>query len=217
MRIFIIIYAFLIVATVSFFGFRGMKSDRGPLRLFPDMEFQDYFGPQDANPYFDDGMADRRPPAGVVLRGHGDELDQVFAAEFSTDRFENPELYHGRTADGEWARGFPIEISHATMERGKQRYEIFCTVCHGAAADGEGVTQHYGIASTNLQLAMFREMAEGEIFNTIMEGKGTMYGYGDRISPEDAWAIILYLRALQRSQHATEADVPASQRAELGL
>jgi len=217
MRIFLIIYAFVIVATVSFLGFRGMKSERGPLRLFPDMEVQDYFTPQTENPFFADGMADRRPPSNVVLRAHGDEMEQVLSPDFSTDRFGNPELYHGRSDDGEWARGFPIEISHQTMDRGRQRYEIFCTVCHGAAADGEGITQHYGIAATNLQLPMYREMAEGEIFDTIMNGKGTMYGYGDRMSPQDAWAVVLYLRALQRAQNASEADIPASRRGELGL
>jgi mono/diheme cytochrome c family protein len=89
-------------------------------------------------------------------------------------------------------------------------------MCHGAAAGGNGITKQYGLATVvSLQDDRLRKMSDGEIFNTITNGKNTMMAYGPNIVVADRWAIIAYLRALQRSQHATIADVPEDQRAEL--
>jgi len=89
-------------------------------------------------------------------------------------------------------------------------------MCHGAAAAGNGITKQYGLATVvSLQDDRIRKMSDGEIFNTITNGKNTMMPYGPNIVVGDRWAIIAYLRALQRSQHATVADVPEDRRAEL--
>ncbi len=102
------------------------------------------------------------------------------------------------------------------MERGKQRFNINCAVCHGMTAAGDGITKQYGLATVvSLQDERIRKMADGEIFNTITNGKNTMLPYGPNVMVIDRWAIIAYLRALQRSQNATEADVPPERRAEL--
>ena len=102
------------------------------------------------------------------------------------------------------------------MERGKQRFNINCAICHGPTAAGNGMTKQYGLATVvTLQDERIRKMADGEIFNTITNGKNTMLAYGPNVTVTDRWAIIAYLRALQRSQNATEADVPPEHRAEM--
>ena len=109
----------------------------------------------------------------------------------------------------QWGTGIPFEVTPAIMERGRQRYTINCAVCHGATGLGNGITSKYGLNSiANLHQQRIRDMADGEIFNTITWGKNTMMGYGSNIQVPDRWAIICYLRALQRSQNGTMADVP---------
>ena len=121
----------------------------------------------------------------------------------------------GKMGD-QWASGIPLPVTRELMERGQQRFNITCAMCHGPAAGGNGITKQYGLATVvSLQDDRLRKMSDGEIFNTITNGKNTMMAYGPNIVVADRWAIIAYLRALQRSQHATIADVPEDQRAEL--
>ena len=102
------------------------------------------------------------------------------------------------------------------MERGRQRFNITCAMCHGATAAGDGITKQYGLATVvTLQDDRIRKMADGEIFNTITNGKNTMMPYGPNLVVPDRWAIICYLRALQRSQNTMVADVPPEHRADL--
>jgi len=109
-----------------------------------------------------------------------------------------------------------LPVTRELMERGQQRFNITCAMCHGAAAMGNGIVKQHGLATVvSLQDDRLRKMSDGEIFNTITNGKNTMMAYGPNIVVADRWAIIAYLRALQRSQHATIADVPEDQRAEL--
>ena len=115
-----------------------------------------------------------------------------------------------------WGTGIPIEVNAQLMERGRQRFNITCAMCHGATAAGDGITKQYGLATVvTLQDERIRKMADGEIFNTITNGKNTMMAYGPNIMVADRWAIICYLRALQRSQNTTVADVPPEHRADL--
>ncbi|MEM0967102.1 MAG: cytochrome c [Verrucomicrobiota bacterium] len=218
MRYFFSIYFLTIIAVVTILGFRGDKSEKTPWMVFPDMDNQPKYKPQATNNYFANRMDDRPVVAGTVIRGQGWERKEVFSSDFQTDQFTTATaLYEGKNIDGSWATDIPIEISNATMELGKQKYDIFCTVCHGAAADGKGITSKYGVLASNLQLQLYRDMAGGEIFNTITHGKNSMYAYGEKITPEERWAIVLYIRALQRSQNATIEDVPVDKRGELGL
>ena len=217
MRYFFGIYIALVVAVVVILGFRGDKSEKTPWMIFPDMDNQPRYKPQATNDYFENRMDDRPKPAGTVIRGQGWELKETFSADFRETYDNSTVFFEGKNPDGSWATGFPIDVDNQVMELGRQKYDIFCTVCHGEAGDGKGITSKYGILASNLQLPMYREMAEGEIFNTITHGKNTMYGYGAKIDPEERWAIILYVRALQRSQNATVEDVPADKRKELGL
>jgi mono/diheme cytochrome c family protein len=102
------------------------------------------------------------------------------------------------------------------MRRGHERFNITCAMCHGATAAGNGITKQYGLATVvTLQDDRIRGMADGEIFNTITNGKNTMMAYGSILTVNDRWAIIAYLRALERSQNATIGDVPENERASL--
>ena len=115
-----------------------------------------------------------------------------------------------------WGSGIPIEVNAELLRRGQQRFNITCAMCHGATAAGDGITKQYGLATVvSLQDDRIRKMADGEIFNTITNGKNTMMAYGPNVVVADRWAIIAYLRALQRSQAATVNDVPAEHRTEL--
>jgi mono/diheme cytochrome c family protein len=194
---------FVLVMTVGALGFRGSVSTRPPLEVFPDMDRQSKFHPQDASSFFADGRSDRPVPAGTVARG---------------DRLTDKHLSLGQDANGGFAQGFPaaLEIDREFIDRGRERYEIYCAPCHGLLADGKGIVTQYGWGlPANLHADLIRNQADGEIFNTITNGKNTMYPLGDKMSPEDRWAVVAYVRALQRSQNGRLADVPASHQGDL--
>jgi len=117
-----------------------------------------------------------------------------------------------------WGTGMPeqIPVSADLLKRGQEVFTIDCAVCHGATGQGNGITSKYGLLSiANYHQDKYRQMADGQIFNTITHGFNTMMAYGDKVPVKDRWAIVAYLRALQRSQNATINDVPDDQRAAL--
>jgi mono/diheme cytochrome c family protein len=201
--------AFLVVALLSVMGFRGMPATRPPVELFPDMDHQAKYKPQAESKFFADGRADRPLPPGTVP--YGRSADVAEPAFLKADDFR----YAGKNADGSFARGFPtgLVFNEALVRRGQNRYEIYCLPCHGKLGDGNGITKPYGMAATpTYHDDRIRGMAEGEIFNTITNGKNTMFPYGDKLSPDDRWAVIAYVRALQRAHHASLDDVPLNER-----
>jgi len=210
MRNVYLVTAFLVVLTVSVLGLRGTKFTNPPMDVFPEWAFpgmkrQPKPRPQGESRFFADGRADRPLPAGVVSRNPLRNDDA---------------LYAGKAADGTWLRGFPVPVDAKLMARGKERYTIYCSPCHGAVGDGNGITKQYGMGTTaTYHIDRLRVMAEGEIFNTITNGSPNkvMQSYADKLLPEDRWAVILYVRALQRAQMGTTADVPADHKAELGI
>jgi len=148
-------------------------------------------------------MPNPQPPVGAV-----DTMPHGFSV--GTDYIDT-----GKMGDY-WGTGIPIPVTPQLLRRGRERFSITCVMCHGATATGNGITKSYGLATVvTLQDDRIRKMADGEIFNTITNGKNTMMAYGPNIMVQDRWAIIAYLRALQRSQAGTVADVPPEHRAEL--
>jgi mono/diheme cytochrome c family protein len=205
--------AFLVVLLISVMGFRGLKSSQPPIEVFPDMDHQAKYKPQASSKFFADGRADRPIPGGTVPygRGEGVEPGRPFhdPAYLRADDFR----YAGKNADGTFARGFPVAVDEALLRRGQGRFTIYCAPCHGTLGDGNGITKSYGMLVTpTYHDDRIRVMAEGEIFNTITHGKNTMMPYADKLSPDDRWAVVAYVRALQRAHHATIDDVPADQR-----
>jgi mono/diheme cytochrome c family protein len=199
--------AFAVVLLLSVMGFRGMISSRPPIEIWPDMDHQAKYKPQAESKFFADGRADRPIPAGAVP--YGRSAAQADPAFLGADEF----LYAGRNPDGSFARGFPMAVTEAFVRRGQNRFQIYCAPCHGALGDGQGITKAYGMVATpTYHDDRLRAMAEGEIFNTITHGKNTMFPYADKLSAEDRWAVVAYVRALQRAHHATIDDVPLEQR-----
>ncbi len=201
--------AFVVVLLLSVMGFRGSFSTRPPIEVFPDMDHQAKYKPQAGSKFFADGRADRPLPAGTVPFGR--EAHQADPAFLRADDFH----YEGKVADGSFGRGFPakVEVTGAFIERGQNRYMIYCAPCHGALGDGVGITKSYGMLTTpTYHDDRLRGMAEGEIYHTITHGKNTMMAYADKLSPDDRWAVVAYVRALQRAAHGTINDVPLEQR-----
>jgi hypothetical protein len=217
MRTFFTIYIFTIVAVVSILGFRGSLFERPPIFLFPDMNWQPKYKSQGRTDFFSDGRMDRPAPANTVRRGDAQDLLMVFDPGFTTTRFTEPAAYTGRDISGEWYRGIPLPVDNELLTLGREKYDIFCLICHGAAGDGRGVTQGFGLAATSFHGPAIRNQAEGELFNTIVNGKGTMLGYGSKLTKEERWGIVLYVRALQRAANASVNDLTTEQRARLGL
>jgi mono/diheme cytochrome c family protein len=216
MRNVYLVTLFLIVLTVSFLGLRGSRFTHPPMDVFPEWLFPGMkegrkIHPQEGNAFFADGRADRLPPPNVVPASYGPAGQPLRS---------DAHLYAGKNADGSFARGFPstLTVDRAFLERGRDRFTIYCLPCHGAVGDGNGVTKRYGMGATpTYHDDRLRKMAEGEIFNTITYGKNNMNPYADKLAPADRWAVIAYVRALQRAQAGTLADVPADHRADLGL
>jgi mono/diheme cytochrome c family protein len=201
--------AFVVVLLLSVMGFRGGFATRPPIEVFPDMDHQAKYKPQATSAFFADGRADRPLPPGTVPFGRdASKSDPDF---LRADDFR----YGGKAADGSFARGFPkdIALTREFVERGQGRYQIYCAPCHGSLGDGNGITKSYGMLTTpTYHDDRMRGMAEGEIFNTITNGKNTMMSYADKLSPDDRWAVVAYVRALQRAAHGTINDVPLEQR-----
>jgi mono/diheme cytochrome c family protein len=214
MRYAYLVLLFVVVAAVSVLGFRGSESTRPPLEVFPDMDRQPKFKPQAPSAFFADGRADRPTPAGVVAYGRSyTKADEKFLAA-------DDHLYRGQNADGSYARGFPktVTVDAQLLERGQQQYTIYCAPCHGAVGDGNGITKQYGMGATpTYHDDRLRGVPEGEIFHVITAGKGNMLSYADKLEPADRWAVVAYVRALQRAQTGTAADVVPAHKSELGL
>jgi mono/diheme cytochrome c family protein len=225
LRGFFVIFLLCTIAVIAVFGFRGQKGTAPPQEIFPDMVRQPKVRAQAPLDFFADGRGPRLPVAGTVPIGYEmPKPDTPEAEPAAVGPWSHPHAsfsvgtdYYdtGKMAD-HWGTGIPLEVTPELMERGQQRFNITCAMCHGAAAMGNGIVKQHGLATVvSLQDERIRKMADGEIFNTITNGKNTMMAYGPNIIVPDRWAIIAYLRALQRSQNAAIADVPGNQRARL--
>lgn len=186
---------------------RVSKSTEPRIHIVQDMDNQERFKSQQAHPLFADGRAMRPPIVGTVARG---------------EVYEDGHFYRG-VVGSDWATTFPTERPEITMtesfvRHGEQRYNIYCAPCHGVDGHGQGPVR---VRSEELESPLnvlslhdpeIRARPVGHIFNTITNGIRTMPSYGSQIPPEDRWAIIAYVRALQVSQHASYEDVPAEKR-----
>ncbi|MCR4413342.1 MAG: cytochrome c, partial [Thermoguttaceae bacterium] len=186
---------------------RATTSTRPRIHPIQDMDFQPRYHAQGASPLFDDRRAMRPPVAGTIARG---ELQR------------DEHLVQG-TVGGKPAETFPLRVSQAMIERGRQRYEIYCATCHGLDGDGKGPTairaleraEPGWVAPRSLHADAVRQQPVGQLFRTITRGLNTMPSYAAQIAPEDRWAIVLYVRALQRSQNARMEDVPPEMRSQV--
>jgi mono/diheme cytochrome c family protein len=208
-------YALLIITAAATIPFaisayaRESKMTHTRFDIVPDMDSQQKFKAQRENTFFADKRADRPQVEGTIAYGELDEDDH---------------FYRGKV-NGVFARTFPaqVPVDERTIARGQQRFGIYCTPCHGQAGEGDGMVAQRAAAlaegtwvpPSNLNDDRLRQMGVGEIFNTVTNGIRNMPAYGPQIPPADRWAIILYVRAIQRSHKAAVADLSAEERASL--
>lgn len=187
-------YSLLVILTVAvtLVSCRGQLSEKPPVDPQQNMYSQERFNAQQENPFFDNNMAMRAPVEGTVARG---------------ERRDNIALYEGINENGEYIDEIPMEMTKEFLYRGQNRYDIFCTMCHGGTGDGQGIimTGQYGyVPAPSFHLERILEMPDGEIYSAIYNGIRNMPSYATQIPVEDRWAIVAYVRALQESQNADE-------------
>jgi mono/diheme cytochrome c family protein len=161
---------------------------------------QPKYKPLQASTFFADGRASRPLPEDTVVWGSGpsDEL-----------------LRTGRLG-GVPADRFPFPVTAEVLDRGQQRYEIFCSVCHGASGDGNGMVVRRGFQRPpSFHTDRLRQAPVGHFFEVISNGSGAMYDYRSRVAAEDRWAIAAYIRVLQQSQNVPLSEISPSERARL--
>ncbi len=226
LRAFFLIFILVTIAWLAVFGFRGQTSSRPEIEIFPDMVRQPKVRAQAELNFFADQRGGRQPVEGTVPIGYempmpndaGRAVDATGeqAMHANLGFTEGTDYYNTGKMGENWGTGIPLAVTPALLQRGEQRFNINCAVCHGPLAGGDGIVKGYGLATVvSLQDDRIRNMSDGEIFNTITHGKNTMMPYGPRVVVQDRWAIICYLRTLQRSQHAAAADVPPGNVADL--
>lgn len=168
-----------------------------------DMHDQPKYQPLEASTFFADGRSERPLVPGTVARG----------ADWLRD---DDHLYTGKV-NGADAATFPFAVTAEVLARGRERYDIYCTPCHGATGDGNGMIVQRGYRRPqSFHIDRLRDAPAGHYFDVMTNGFGAMSDYAAQVKVRDRWAIVAYVRALQLSQHATVSDVPADARAELG-
>jgi len=149
--------------------------------------------PQRSSSLFPDGRSVRPQVPGTVARS------QLQAGSYFTTGM----------IDGAEGDGLPFKVTDAILERGQERYNIYCTPCHSRVGNGKGMIVQRGYyPATSLHSYRLRQAPLGHFFSVITNGYGAMPDYAAQLSPQDRWAVVAYIRALQLSQSATEADVP---------
>lgn len=165
-----------------------------------DMRDQPRYEALEASSFFANGMASRPLVEGTIARGHLNE-DEVF--------------YTGKE-DGQLVLEVPLEINRELLERGEQRFNIYCSVCHDRTGGGDGMIVQRGFRKPpSLHLERLRNAPAGHFYDVMTHGFGAMPSFRIQVPPQDRWAIAAYIRVLQMSQQASLDDVPPEERAKL--
>lgn len=166
-----------------------------------DMHIQPKYVPEEPTSFFADGRSERPVVPGTIARGHL-QLDEL--------------LYTGKE-NGVPSTRFPFPITKADLERGRERFNIYCTPCHDYTGNGNGMIVQRGLSHPpSYNIDRLRDVPVGHFVDVMTNGFGAMYSYASRVTPADRWRIAAYIRALQLSQHASIQDVPADERGKLG-
>jgi mono/diheme cytochrome c family protein len=214
----ILIGAALGAAVVGILGFQGRHSHAQPVelysdRFFPGMDRQPKLRPQEPNSFFANGVSSQFAPPGTIGRS-----EPIQTASGDVYRFEDSPVNSGLlTGTTNFIETNPLRIDAKLLARGHERFDIYCSPCHGKLGDGNGITKKIGDMPgvANLHDKRIVEMTDGEIFHTVTHGKGLMGAYGPLMPAEDRWAVIAYLRALQLSWLGATTDLTADQAATL--
>ncbi len=162
-----------------------------------DMYDEQRYEPLEASSFYDNGSSARPLVAGTVARG---------------DLREDEALYTGKQ-DGKLVEELPMEVDRDLLVRGQERFNIYCSPCHSRVGDGFGMIVERGFRRPpSYHIDRLRQAPVGHFYDVISNGFGAMPSYASRVEPHDRWAIVAYIRVLQRSQNARLADVPQDQR-----
>jgi mono/diheme cytochrome c family protein len=165
-----------------------------------DMHVQPKYLPYEPTDFFGDGRSERPVIPGTVARGH----------------LHDDELFYTGEENGVAVDKFPFPITQADIERGRQRFNIYCTPCHDYTGNGQGMIVQRGFPPPpSFHIQSLRDAPAGHFYQVITNGYGVMYSYAARVEPADRWRIVAYIRALQMSEHAAVSDVPESDRSKL--
>ena len=177
-----VVFPVLLVVLVAGCG-RGFTSRWPPIHIITDMDYQPKYKAQSANHFFYNQMTMQQPVPGTVAVG---------------ELLQDDALTLGRDADGNYVATIPLERNEALVDRGENRYVIYCAPCHRTSGDGKGILySRGGVPTTSLHDERIREMPDGELFDVISRGLGLMPSYSYPLSREDRWAVVAYVRKLQ--------------------
>ncbi len=202
MRWFFLVLAILTVTVAFALGPRGDKFTSPPFELFPDMDRQYKVKYQKPSHFFADNQGSRKPVAGTVPMGFSMPASKEEGIPSSDLDFSvGDDYYNTGKFEDFFGEGFPdgLKLDEAFLERGQERFQINCVVCHGESGNGQGVVSKYWAIppSANLVDPRVKALPEGQLFWTITHGKGLMGPYSGTINVRDRWAIVAYVRALQ--------------------
>ncbi len=173
----------------------------GAIGCRQDMHDQPKLKPYRSSTFFADGSGMRPLPAHTVARG---------------TLQEDPHFYTGRLADGSMATELPMPMTRTLLKRGQERFNIYCTPCHGQVGEGRGMVVRRGYKQpTSYHEERLRQVPIGYFFDVMTNGFAVMPSYAQQVPPEDRWAIAAYIRALQLSQHVEAASLSPDQLAAL--
>jgi mono/diheme cytochrome c family protein len=192
----LVLGVFAVTSAVALAGCaRGCTSSRPPIHVNPSMDDQPKVLPQTASAFFYDGSSMRQPVPGTIPIG-GLKEDAAF--------------FTGRGADGQFVATIPVPVTEALVERGHERYAIYCQPCHDARGDGKGILfQRGNVPTASFHQEKILKYPDGQIFDVVTNGAGLMPGYRWPIPPADRWAIIAYVRQLERQRLASAPAAPA--------
>lgn len=187
-------------AAILLSGCAGQSSRNTPVVIFTDMDYQGRYEPQGEGRYFSDRRASRRPVPGTIAVGQLNQDESFYTGLVSNQ-------YVGKN---------PVTIDMEVMRTGQRRFNTYCSPCHDRTGTGRGLVGQRAVwIPTNLHEDRVRAFNDGEIYHVITNGRRSMPSYRHQIVPEDRWAIVAYLRALQRAKAGTVEDVPADLRSDL--
>ena len=203
----------VVLATLALLPFaciykaRNTHSPLPRVHLVQGMDNQPRYKSQQVNSLFADRREERPAVAGTVARGHLDEDDGL----------------NRGLRDGKWIETFPVPVTPRLLKRGSERFWIYCAPCHGLAGYGDGIVavradrlqEGTWVPPSSMHAATVLARPVGHLFNSITNGVRTMPSYGSQIPVSDRWAIVAYVRALQRSRHSPSTVLTAEERAKL--
>jgi hypothetical protein len=174
--------------------YRGSPSENPPIHPNPNMYDQPKYKAQSESQFFEDGATMRHPVDGTVAR----------------DQLNNDDAYYrGIDSTGKQIEHNPVPVNMTFLKRGQERFNIYCSPCHSRVGDGQGIMIQKGyVPPPSFHLDRLRQVPDGYIFDVITNGIRNMPAYKYQVPVADRWAIVAYVRALQRAHDATYSDIP---------